>query len=176
MVLTVSGRVDGPEAGLPAFSAFLSRRGPVPHAVLGNRRPRAIEEFGVRFPDVLCGDVGTTIRKRENGAWTFDHGWTAHVRRSSPRWDVAVVRDAVAGMDGLREQEDEHLNQFKQSYYVNLDKQDAVLERVKGLIEGKFDQVIVYSVDVPAHKGLIDVLPKSATKQTALGAPSSSGW
>ena len=28
VVLTVSGRVDGPEAGLPAFSAFLSRRGP----------------------------------------------------------------------------------------------------------------------------------------------------
>ena len=28
VVLTVSGRFDGPEAGLPAFSAFLSRRGP----------------------------------------------------------------------------------------------------------------------------------------------------
>ena len=129
---------------------------------------RAIEEFGVRFPDVLCGDVGTTIRKRENGGWTFDHGWAAHVRRSSPRWDAAAVRDAVAGVDGVREQEGEHLNQFKQSYYVDLEKQDAVLERVNGLVAGKFDEVIVYSVDVPAHKGLIDVLPNSATKQTAL--------
>jgi hypothetical protein len=129
---------------------------------------RAIEEFGVRFPDVLCGDVGTTIRQRENGAWTFDHGWTAHVRRASPRWDAAAVRDAVAGVDGLREQESEHLNQFKQSYYVDLEKQDAVLERVNALVEGKFDEVVVYSVDIPAHKGLIDVLPNSATKQTAL--------
>ena len=24
---------------------------------------KAIREFGVRYPDVLCGDVGTTIRK-----------------------------------------------------------------------------------------------------------------
>ena len=129
---------------------------------------RAIEEFGVRFPDVLCADVGTTIRKRENGAWTFDHGWAAHVRRSSPRWDAAAIRDTVAGVDGLREQESDHLNQFKQSYYVDLEKQDAVLERVNGSVEGKFDEVVVYSVDVPANKGLFDVLPKTATKQTAL--------
>ena len=129
---------------------------------------RAIEEFGVRFPDVLCGDVGTTIRKRENGGWTFDHGWAAHVRRSSPRWDADAVREAVAGVDGLREQEREHLNQFKQSYYVDLEKQDAVMGRVNGLVAGKFDEVVVYSVDLPAHKGLIDVLPNSATKQTAL--------
>ncbi len=129
---------------------------------------RAIQEFGVRFPDVLCGDVGTTIRKREGGAWTFDDGWTDHVRRSSPRWDATAIREAVAGVDGLREQEREHLNQFKQSYYVDLDKQDAVLGSVNGLVEGKFDEVVVYSVDVPDHKGLIDLLPKSATKQTAL--------
>ena len=27
----------------------------------------AIKEFGVRYPDILCGDVGTSIRKYENG-------------------------------------------------------------------------------------------------------------
>ena len=133
-----------------------------------NLTERAIDDFGVRFPDVLCADVGTTIRRYENDTWTFDHGWTEHVKRSSPRWDVLAIRDALAGVDGLQEQEDEHLNQFKQSYYVDLAKQDAALERVNGLIEGQFDEVIVYSVDVPANKGLIDVLPKSATKQTAL--------
>ena len=28
---------------------------------------KAIREFGVRYPDVLCGDVGTSIRKYGNG-------------------------------------------------------------------------------------------------------------
>jgi sucrose-6F-phosphate phosphohydrolase len=128
----------------------------------------AMKEFGVRYPGVLCGDVGTTIRKRENGKWTFDNGWSEHVRRASPRWDATAIRDAIADVNGMREQESEHLNQFKQSYYVEIDKVDTVLEEVDALVKGKFDEVIVYSFDSQDNKGLIDFLPESATKQTAL--------
>ena len=133
-----------------------------------NLTERAIEEFGVRLPSILCGDVGTTIRKHENGQWTLDHGWTAHVRRASPRWDAAAIRDAVAGVDGLKEQASEHQNQFKQSYDVDLDKTDQVLETVNTVVQGRFDEVIVYSVDVQENKCLIDFLPESATKRTSL--------
>ena len=45
---------------------------------------RAIREYGVRFPDVLCGDVGTTIRRYEEGRWHFDEGWSEHVHRGMP--------------------------------------------------------------------------------------------
>ena len=68
----------------------------------------------------------------------------------------------------MRQQEDEHQNQFKQSYYVDHEKKDAVLQQVDGLIKGKFDEVIVYSFDSQDGKGLLDFLPNSATKQTAL--------
>jgi sucrose-6F-phosphate phosphohydrolase len=129
---------------------------------------QAIKEFGVRYPDVLCGDVGTSIRKYENGEWKFDSGWIDHVRHTSPRWDAAAIRDAVAGVDGIREQESEHLNQFKQSYYVEHHKNDAVLKQIDELVKGKFDEVIVYSFDSQDGKGLLDFLPASATKQTAL--------
>ncbi|MBT8466236.1 MAG: HAD-IIB family hydrolase [Myxococcales bacterium] len=129
---------------------------------------KAIEEYGVRHPDVLCGDVGTTIRRYEEGRWKPDPGWDAHVRRMSPRWDAAAIRDAVANIDGLREQESEHQNPFKQSYYVEHDKKDAVLEAVDDRVKGKFDEVIVYSFDSADGKGLLDFLPASATKQTAL--------
>ena len=47
---------------------------------------KAIAEYGVRHPDVLCGDVGTTIRRYEQGRWVPDAGWDAHVRRASPRF------------------------------------------------------------------------------------------
>jgi sucrose-6F-phosphate phosphohydrolase len=128
----------------------------------------AIEEFGVRHPDILCGDVGTSIRKFENGAWLFDDGWVEHVKRQSPRWDAMAIRDAVTGVDGIREQECEHLNQFKQSYYVEHEKNEQILEKINERVKGKFDEVIVYSFDSQDGKGLLDFLPASATKQTAL--------
>jgi len=128
----------------------------------------AIKEFGVRHPNILCGDVGTSIRKYENGEWKFDDGWVEHVKRESPRWDAIAIRDAVAGIDGMREQESEHQNQFKQSYYVEHEKKDQVLRDVDELVKGKFDEAIIYSFDSLDGKGLLDFLPASATKQTAL--------
>lgn len=128
----------------------------------------AIREFDVRFPDILCGDVGTTIRKFENGEWHFDQGWIDHVKRESPRWDAMSIRDTVANVNGIREQEAEHQNQFKQSYYVEHEKKEKILSDINQLVKGKFDEVIVYSFDSQDGKGLIDFLPASATKQTAL--------
>jgi len=129
---------------------------------------KAINEFGVRFPDVLCGDVGTSIRKYQNGEWVFDDGWIAHVKRSSPRWSATEIRAAIAGIEGIREQESEHLNQFKQSYYVDHTNNQQILKKVDELVKGKFDEVIIYSFDSQDGKGLLDFLPASATKQTAL--------
>lgn len=129
---------------------------------------RAIEQFGVRHPDVLIGDVGTSIRRYMQGQWEDHGGWAAHVHRVSPRWDAEAVRRAVAGVDGLTEQEREHCGPFKQSYYVDHDRHEAVLSAVREQIEGGFDEVMVYSFDSQSGDGLLDFLPNSATKQTAL--------
>ena len=129
---------------------------------------KAIMEYGVRFPNVLCGDVGTSIRKYENDQWRFDDGWVEHVKRESPRWNASEIRDAVAAVDGMREQEAEHLNQFKQSYYVVHERKEELLAKVDELVKGKFDEAIIYSFDSLDGKGLLDFLPSSATKQTAL--------
>jgi sucrose-6-phosphatase len=128
----------------------------------------AIKEYGVRYPDVLCGDVGTSIRKYRNGEWKFDEEWIAHVRRASPRWNAAAICKAVSGIEGMREQESEHLNEFKQSYYVEHDRNDEVLRQVNARVKGRFDEVIIYSFDSQDGKGLLDFLPASATKRTAL--------
>lgn len=129
---------------------------------------KAIKEFGVRHPDILCGDVGTSIRKFENGQWHFDEGWVDHVNKASPRWDVEAIKTAIAEIKGIREQEPEHLNPFKQSYYVTHEENERILNEVSQRIEGKFDEVIIYSFDSQDGKGLLDILPNSATKQTAL--------
>ncbi|MDJ0807803.1 MAG: HAD-IIB family hydrolase [Gammaproteobacteria bacterium] len=128
----------------------------------------AIKEFGIRYPDVLIGDVGTSIRKYEQGGWKPNGGWDAHIRQTCPRWDAVAVCNAVAGIDGLIEQEREHCGPFKQSYYVDHDKSSTILKAVDEQVKNQFDEVIIYSYDSQSGSGLLDILPKSATKQTAL--------
>jgi hypothetical protein len=71
-------------------------------------------------------------------------------------------------VDGLTEQERAHCGPFKQSYYVDHDRREAILEAVDARVKGRFDEAIVYSFDSQTGKGLLDFLPHSATKQTAL--------
>ena len=133
-----------------------------------NLTENAIREFGIRYPHVLIGDVGTSIRKYESDGWKSHAGWDIHVKQTSPGWDADAVRSSVAGIDGLTEQEREHCGVFKQSYYVDHDRNETILKAVDERVKGKFDEVIVYSFDSQSGKGLLDFLPQSATKQTAL--------
>lgn len=133
-----------------------------------NLTENAIREFGIRYPHVLISDVGTSIRNYEQDGWKPHSGWETHVKQTSPRWDADAVRSAVAAVGGLTEQENEHCGPFKQSYYVDHDRKEAILRTVDELVKGKFDEVIVYSYDPQSGKGLLDFLPQSATKQTAL--------
>lgn len=128
----------------------------------------AISEFGIRYPDILIGDVGTSIRTYEKGGWESHRGWSAHVMRQSPKWDAQTIRGALIGIDGLVEQEREHCGPFKQSYYVDHGMNQSVLKAVDEQVKDRFDEVIVYSYDSQSGKGLLDLLPRSATKQTAL--------
>jgi len=128
----------------------------------------AIKEYGIRYPHVLIGDVGTSISKFEQGQWNSHNGWEAHVKKSSPRWDAQAVRSAVAGIKGITEQEPEHCGPFKQSYYVQHERNEEILKAVEERVKGKFDEVIIYSFDSQSGDGLLDFLPHSATKQTAL--------
>jgi sucrose-6F-phosphate phosphohydrolase len=169
--LLPNGSWPADDEAIDLFNALTEKAGVLVVYVTGRNlalTEGAIREYGVRYPDILCGDVGTSSREYENGKWRFDEGWVAHVKHSSPAWDAAAIRDAVSGIDGIREQEKEHLNQFKQSYYVEHDKNVSVLSKVDEWVKGRFDEVIVYSFDSQDGKGLLDFLPASATKQTAL--------
>jgi len=169
--LLPNGKWKGDEGAIDLFNELTEKHGVLVVYVTGRNlelTENAIREYGVRYPHVLIGDVGTTIRKYEQGGWSFDAGWVTHVKRVSPSWDAVRIREAVSGVDGIREQEDEHLNQFKQSYYVEHERSDEILKNIDTLAKGKFDEVIVYSFDSVDNKGLIDFLPNSATKQTAV--------
>lgn len=128
----------------------------------------AIDKYHIRYPHVLCGDVGTTINNYTDGVWVPDDGWASHVKQTSPRWSAKAVKEALVHIEGLEEQEEPHLNLFKQSYYVNHAQSALIMSQVQERIEGQYNETLVYSYDSKSGRGLLDVLPKRATKRTAL--------
>jgi sucrose-6F-phosphate phosphohydrolase len=169
--LLPNGRWAPDERAIDLFNQLTAASGVAVVYVTGRNlalTERAIEEYGVRHPDVLCGDVGTSIRRYRGGHWHRDEGWESHVHRSSPRWSAQAIREAVARVAGLVEQEPEHLNPFKQSYYVDHGSRERILAEIAERVEGRYDEVTIYSYDSEDDKGLLDFLPNSATKQTAL--------
>lgn len=156
---------------IPLFNELTERQGVRVVYVTGRNlrlAEQAISDFGVRYPDFLIGDVGTSIRHHGPQGWTVDEGWVEHVRRASPAWDAEAVRATVAGLEGLEEQPREHCGPFKQSYFVDHQRRKSVLAAVDERVRGRFDEVVVYSHDSQSGDGLLDFLPNSATKQTAL--------
>jgi len=169
--LLPNGSWPADAAAIPLFNE-LTRRDDLVVVYVTGRNLRLTEEaiahFGVREPDVLCGDVGTSIRKYRDGKWHFDEGWSEHVRRASPRWNAAAIHALVADIAGIRLQEAEHLNPFKQSYYTDHGDRARILAEVDARVKGRFDEAIVYSFDSLDGKRLLDFLPASATKLTSL--------
>ncbi len=169
--LLPNGRWEGDHGAIDLFNRLTAEHDVVVVYVTGRNLPLteiAIAEYGIRYPHFLIGDVGTSIREYKAGEWRLDGGWAEHVRHASPRWDASEIKAVVADVSGITEQEAVHLNEFKQSYYVDHDRRDAILADVDDRVKGRFDEVIIYSHDSQTGKGLLDVLPASATKQTAL--------
>lgn len=130
----------------------------------------AIAEYDIPLPAYAIGDVGTTIFV------THDNSW-----QPLPEWQNAIAQDwngkthdelqaLLADVDGLTPQEPEKQNTFKLSYYAAEDTNrdvliDAMNERLKP--EG-INAALIWSIDEAQHTGLMDVLPKTATKLHAL--------
>ena len=130
---------------------------------------KAIAEYGVRHPDVLCGDVGTTIRRYEQGRWTAGPGVgrpraarePALGCRGDPRRRRHRRRACASRRASTR-------TRSSRATTSTTSAETPCCEQVDGRVKGKFDEVIVYSFDSQDGKGLLDFLPASATKQTAL--------
>jgi hypothetical protein len=169
--LLPNGRWPADPGAIELFNRLTAEHGVLVVYVTGRSlalTEAAIAEFGIRYPDILIGNVGTSIHRHGPAGWEVDTGWEDHMHRASPRWDAEAVRRAAANVGGLSEQEREHCGPFKQSYYVDHAHHETVLEQLRGRVEGRFDEVAIYSFDSQTGKGLLDYLPNSANKQTAL--------
>jgi sucrose-6F-phosphate phosphohydrolase len=130
----------------------------------------AISQYRIPSPDYAIGDVGTTIYEVQGDHW---HPWQEWSEAIAPDWNGAKHADLAELYYDLTElllQEAEKQNTFKLSYYTpaELDHEALIQEMNARLVKQHIKASLIWSIDEAANKGLLDVLPESATKLHAV--------
>ncbi len=130
----------------------------------------AIKNYLLPRPDFVISNVGSTIYDLRQGAWQLWSHWQEEI---APDWnglDHQALRLLLSDLDNLRLQEHSKQNRYKLSYYLPLHLEQQSLVKK---IEARFQQYgvaanLILSVDEPAGVGLLDILPRRASKLHAV--------
>lgn len=155
------------------FSRFVSNA-PVILVYATGRDRRLVEqvlgEYGLPLPDYVIGDVGTTVHELDDATWRPWPAWSEHIAadwRGLTGEDVAAM---IPEHPALTLQEAHKQNDYKLSFYVDLDADRGGLEkRIEAALRAaRLSSNLVWSIDEPAGVGLLDILPARAGKLQAL--------
>jgi sucrose-6F-phosphate phosphohydrolase len=131
---------------------------------------QAIRCYCLPQPDMVISDVGTKIYDLRAASWSVWQDWE---REITPDWGGqthADLRELFRDIKPLNLQEREKQNTHKLSYYVSLyeDKEKLITEMEERLAQSGVSASLIWSVDEPTAIGLLDVLPRRATKLHAI--------
>ncbi|MCB1740682.1 MAG: HAD-IIB family hydrolase [Gammaproteobacteria bacterium] len=131
---------------------------------------RAIVNYALPRPALAVGDVGTSIYDLRDGDWRSVDAWQAEIAPDWCGYDRPGLANVIGEFSILRLQEQSKQNTYKLSYYVPLHADRQALDRIIAERLGAIgvEASLVWSVDEPAGVGLLDVLPRSATKLHAV--------
>ncbi|MGD8590283.1 MAG: HAD-IIB family hydrolase [Chromatiales bacterium] len=134
------------------------------------RVERAIVNYRLPRPQFVISDVGTNIYDLRQDGWQVWQRWLEEIAPDWDGFDHQRLSRLLSGFSDLRLQEVSKQNTFKLSYYVPLHVNRSALDQALSdcLQEHQVDASLIWSVDEPAGIGLLDVLPKRATKLHAL--------
>jgi sucrose-phosphate synthase len=122
----------------------------------------ALAAHPVPPPAIVISSVGSEIHyaggSDRTRRWLPDEGYARHLQH---RWDRDAVVETLAGIAGLRPQEEEAQRRFKLSYYV--DDPDGVEAARQALSDRDLRATVIYS-----HGAFLDVLPTRASKGKAV--------
>lgn len=130
----------------------------------------AIAEYAIPQPDFVIGDVGTTIYELLPGNWQALEDWQREIAGDWAGYDHARLAALFADFDALVPQEREKQNDFKLSYYLDLEvDHERLMDGMQSLLrERGIKASLVWSIDEQKAVGLLDVLPACATKLHAV--------
>ena len=130
----------------------------------------AIRKFKSPLPDFIVGEVGAKIYFRKNNNFIEDKKWAKLIKSATKNWNLYKFKEELSLIKGLRLQEKDKQNKFKLSYYIdNLKKSEPIIKEATKIIKTICeDAITVYSVDETINIGLLDIIPKRATKLAGL--------
>jgi hypothetical protein len=130
----------------------------------------AMETYALPRPDLVISDVGTMIYDTTADTWKAWSSWQIEIKPQWAGFSHTDLSTLFSDLSELRLQEPEKQNTFKLSYYVPQDiNVNALLsEMEQRLARNAIHASLIYSVDEAADTGLIDVLPRNATKLHAI--------
>ncbi len=131
----------------------------------------AIEKYNIPIPDFLIAEVGTSMFVKKDNVLIPEKSWSEYIMSHEQKWNRENIVNAIGTKHNLTLQEPEKQNAFKISYYLphHANKTETISHINTILRKIGVDANVLWSVDPLADSvGLIDVLPKTATKATAL--------
>jgi len=171
---------NGPQAESPGARQLFAR-------LMGDKRIRlayvtgrhralveeAIDSWSLPRPDRVISDVGSTIwTVSDAGAWERDASWSAAIGKDWAGHPRTALAERLKDVPGLVLQPEAQQNLHKLSYFLQADTDMETLEpRLRerlgsDIINARF----VFSIDETQDQGLLDVLPRRASKRQAIEA------
>jgi len=141
---------------------------------------KAITYYNLPVPDYVISDVGATI-------YNLDNSEASNNKSDQPQWQIwqdwqscfaidwkgktnTDIAELFSDITELRKQEVSKQKLYKLSYYVPLyiDYRTLMDNMYKRLLSAEVDAELIWSIDEPLGIGLLDVMPKHATKRNAI--------
>ena len=130
----------------------------------------AMESYRLPEPRWIIGDVGTSIHEFGSEGWRASESWPELIIRDWGAIRPAQLMDALKRIDGMAPQEPARQAAAKVSYYTALDADRSEIEAsiAKSLAPLELSYRLVWSMDEIQERGLLDILPASASKLHAI--------
>jgi sucrose-6F-phosphate phosphohydrolase len=130
----------------------------------------AIKQYAIPVPRYAIGDVGTTIYEVQGDRWDQWQSWSEEIGKDWHGETGADLQKLFSDQSELQLQEPQKQNIHKLSYYLS---PQADRERIFPRMEQRLSAEglganLIWSVDETKGQGLLDVVPKSATKLHAI--------
>lgn len=129
----------------------------------------AIEQFSLPGPDWMICDVGTSIYHWKANQFELVPSYAEHLQTIVGDQPPARIRERLSTWQALRLQEEEKQGRFKLSYYCDADQLQECEQALHDFIQqDDLPYGVIASIDPFDGVGLIDLLPKDASKAYAL--------
>jgi len=168
---------NGPEPESPSARMLFGKLAAAPEITLAyvtgrneNLVREAIKAYELPIPDFVLSDVGTSIYTCDRQEWRPCAQWQEVIAGDWGGASRAELAELLHDFDDLQLQEESNQNSYKLSYYAppQTDHKKLLARLQQRLRAKNINAGLIWSLDEPADRGLLDLIPACANKLHAI--------